>query len=285
MIEPASATVRAQLRRMARIVWAERRPYLVGTIFVAMSIATALGYPYVIRLIIDEAIAHVEVHRLNQLSLIMVGILLFEAVSTYGRDYCFGLGAERVSLRLRRLLFETLLQQDIHFFDRRDHGEITTRLWADLPPLEWILGGEFADTLRNLVFSVFGTLLLLYTSPRLTLLTLLAVPPIVFATSLLGNRVKLRAADVQKAHAAAGAAAAEVLAGVRTIRAFGQEPQERVRYLRQLEAAYDAARWKVKASALLGGVSLIAGECAALLAIWVGGSLIATGRMTTGTLI
>ena len=30
---------------------------------------------------------------------------------------------------------------------------------------------------------------------------------------------------------------------------------------------------------------MIAGECAALLAIWVGGSLIATGRMTTGTLI
>jgi ATP-binding cassette subfamily B protein len=36
---------------------------------------------------------------------------------------------------------------------------------------------------------------------------------------------------------------------------------------------------------MLGGVSLIAGEFAALLAIWVGGHLIVAGRMTTGALI
>ena len=281
----APVGIATRLRRIGRVIWLERRPYLVGTIFVAMSIGTALGYPYVIRLIIDEAIQHAEVHRLNQLSLIMVGILLFEAVSTVGRDYCFGLGAECVSLRLRRLLFETLLRQDVQFFDRRDHGEITTRLWADLPPLEWILGEEFADTLRNAVFCVFGTALLLYTSPRLTVVTLLAVPPIAFATSLLGRRVKILAADVQQAHADAGAAAAEVIAGMRTVRAFAQESNERGRYRRQLERAHAAARRKVQARALLGGVSLIAGECAALLAIWVGGSLIATGRMTTGALI
>ena len=286
MSEPhAGSNVTTQLRRMGRMVWAERRPYLVGLIFVAMSICTALGYPYVIRLIIDEAIAHVQVERLNRLSLVMVGILLFEAVSTYGRDYFFGLGAERVSLRLRRLLFEKLLRQDIHFFDRRDQGEITTRLWSDLPPLEWILAEEFADTLRNAVFSIFGTALLLYTSPRLTLLMLLAVPPIAFATSLLGSRVKRLAGDVQQAHADAGAAASEVLAGVRTVRAFAQERHERARYEQALRRAYDAARRKVQARALLGGVSLIAGESAALLAIWVGGSLISTGRMTTGTLI
>jgi ATP-binding cassette subfamily B protein len=41
----------------------------------------------------------------------------------------------------------------------------------------------------------------------------------------------------------------------------------------------------VQARALLGGVSLIAGECAALLAIWEGGHLIVGHRMTTGALI
>ena len=103
-----------------------------------------------------------------------------------------------VGVRLRRLVFQTLLRQDIQFFDRRDTGEITTRLWADVPPLEYVLGEEFADTLRAAVFSLCGTGLLFYTSPRLTLLMLLAVPPIALATSLLGRRVKMLAADVQK---------------------------------------------------------------------------------------
>lgn len=275
----------AQLDRVGRLVWAERRPYFAGSVFVAVSTVTALAYPYVIRLIIDDAIGGGHIQRLNQLTFVMVVILLVEAVSTCGRDYCFGWGAERVGARMRGLVFRALIEQDIQFFDRRDTGEITTRLWADVPPLEHALGEELADTLKNIVFSAFGTALLFYTSPRLTLLTLLAVPPLLLATSLLGRRVKIQAANVQQAHGEAGAAASEVLAGVRTVRAFSQEPAERARFDRQLARALEFARRKVQARAALGGVSVIAGEGAAVLAIWVGGSLIVSGRMTTGALI
>jgi len=274
-----------QVGHVARLVWAERRVYVPGTIFVVFSLGTALVYPQVIRLIIDEAIQGGQAQRLNQLSLWMVGILIVEAVSTGARDYYFGLGAERVGVRLRRLVFNTLLRQDVEFFDARDIGEITTRLWADVPPLEYALGEEFADSLRFAVFGVCGTGLLFYTSPQLTFFILLAVPPIVFATSVLGRRVKVLAADVQSAHSDAGAAATEVLAGIRTVRAFSQEPAEGTRYDRQMVRALEFARRKVQARALLGGVSLIAGEFAALLAIWIGGHLIVAGRMTTGALI
>ncbi|HYM25067.1 MAG TPA: ABC transporter transmembrane domain-containing protein, partial [Vicinamibacterales bacterium] len=266
-------------------MYAERRAYLPGLIFVACSVFTSLAYPYVVRLIIDDGIRGGQVQELNRLSLIMVGILLGEAGATWGRDYFFGLGAERIGIRLRRMCFDALLDQDVEFFDSRDTGEITTRLWSDVPPLEWILGEEFADTIKNAVFSVFGTGLLLYTSPRLTVLILLAVPPIAFATSLLGRRVKILAAAVQQAHGDAGASAAEVLSGVRTVRAFVQESEERRRYARALSRALEAGRRKVEARAMLGAVSLIAGESAALLAIWVVDNLIATGQMTTGALI
>ncbi len=267
------------------MVWAERRVYLPGTVFVVCSLGTALVYPQVIRLIIDEAIQGGQLQRLNQLSLWMVGILIVEAVATGARDYYFGLGAERVGVRLRRLVFDTLLRQDVEFFDARDIGEITTRLWADVPPLEYALGEEFADSLRFAVFGVCGTALLFYTSPQLTLLILLAVPPIVLATSILGRRVKVLAADVQTAHSEAGAAATEVLAGIRTVRAFSQERGRALPHDRQMVRALEFARRKVQARALLGGVSLIAGEFAALLAIWIGGRLIVSGRMTTGALI
>jgi ATP-binding cassette subfamily B protein len=274
-----------QLTRVARLVWAERRPYLLGSVFVAISTLTALSYPYVIRLIIDDAIAGGQIQRLNELSLIVLGILLAEALATGWRQYCFGLGAERVGARLRRLVFDSLLGQDIQFFDTRDTGDLTTRLWADVPPLEHALGDEFADSLKDAVFVVFGVGLLLYTSPSLTLLSLCAVPPIALATSYLGRLVKMFAADVQQAHADAGAAAAEVLAGVRTVRAFAREREERGRFGEGLERALDFGRKRVQARAALGGISVIAGECGALLAIWVGGRLIVSGRMTTGALI
>ena len=119
----------------------------------------------------------------------------------------------------------------------------------------------------------------------LTLLTLLAVPPIVIATSLLGRRVRTLSTDLQRAHADAGAAAAEVIGGIRTVRAFSRERAEADRYERQTARALEFARRKIVSASALGAVSFVAGECAAVLAIWVGGHLIVSGRLTTGALI
>ena len=274
-----------QVRRVGRLVWAERSPYLLGAIFVVFSTLTALVYPYVVRLILDDAIGGRHIEKLNQLVLLMVAILIVEAAATAGRDQCFGIGAERVGVRLRTLVFRTLLAQDIQFFDSHDTGEIATRLWADVPPLEHALGEELAETLKNIVLVIGGTALLFYTSAWLTVLMLLGLPPIALASWWLGRRVRSTAADVQTAHGEAGAAATEVLAGVRTVRAFAQEPAERARFERQLARALEYGKRKVNARAALGGVSVLAGEFAALLAIWVGGRLIVQGRMTTGIML
>ena len=275
----------AQARRIAALVWTERRLYLTGAVFVALSIGTGLAYPQVIRLIIDDGVQAGRTARLNELAIALVVILLVESVATFVRDYCFNLSAERVAARLRRLVFETLLRQDVQFFDRRETGEITTRLWADVPVLQFVLGEELADAMRFSVFAVTGTGLLFYTSVPLTLLTLLAVPPIVIATSLLGRRVRTLSTDLQRAHADAGAAAAEVIGGIRTVRAFSRERAEADRYERQTARALEFARRKIVSASVLGAVSFVAGECAAVLAIWVGGHLIVSGRLTTGALI
>ena len=278
-------SVRRQLGRVLRLVWAERRLYLPGCVFIACSIATGLTYPLVIRWIIDDGIQGGRVDRLDRLALILVAILLGEAISTFARDYCFNLGAERVAARLRRDTIKTLLVQDIEFFDRRDAGELTTRLWADVPPLQFVLGEEFADALRFAVIAIAGTGLLFYTSTPLTFLTLLAVPPIVIGVSVLGRRVRALSAAMQQAHADAGARAAEIVGGIRTVRAFSREDAEIERYDGHIARALAIARRKIVAASALGSVSFVAGECAALLAIWVGGTLIVRGRLTTGALI
>src|SRR5262245_65721572 len=100
--QPVEPSVGRQVGRVLRLVWAERRLYLPGCVFIAFSIVTGLTYPLVIRWIIDDGIQGGRVDRLDQLALLLAVILLGEALSAFARDYCSHLGAERVAARRPR---------------------------------------------------------------------------------------------------------------------------------------------------------------------------------------
>src|SRR5882672_4719762 len=231
------------------MVWAllrgQWRTYAIGTIFVAVGIAAALAYPQIIRLMIDQGILGGHLDRINGLGLLMAALLASEAVATLLRNYLFNLAAERMAADLQQRAFEHLLTEDIAFFDSRTTGELTSRLAAAVPSLQRVFGDELADALRNVLWGVGGTVLLFYTSPRLSAIVLLSVPPIVIASALLGRRVKRDTAAMQHAYAECGTIAEEAIGGIRTVRAFVQESAEAARHRR----AIAAAEWIV---ALLG---------------------------------
>ena len=271
------------------MVWtllrSQRRTYAIGTIFVAVGIAAALAYPQIIRLMIDEGILGGHLDRINGLGLLMAALLASEAVATLLRNYLFNLAAERMAADLQQRAFEHLLTEDIAFFDSRTTGELTSRLAAAVPSLQRVFGDELADALRNVLWGVGGTVLLFYTSPRLSGIVLLSVPPIVIASSLLGRRVKRDTAAMQHAYAECGTIAEEAIGGIRTVRAFVQESAEAARHRRAIAAAVAIAKRKILATSAASSIAFLTGEGAAVLAIWIGGRLIVGGSLTAGALI
>src|SRR5262249_57501588 len=132
---------------------------------------------------------------------LVVGVtLLGGATWPWAGASCSTRGGGRAGARRGRDPIRPPPAQHIDFSARRDAGALTTRLWADVPPLQFVLGEEFADALRFAVIAIAGTGLLLYTSTPLTFLTLLAVPPIVVGVSVLGRRVPTPSASIHEAH-------------------------------------------------------------------------------------
>src|SRR4030095_3465982 len=138
---------------------------------------------------------------------------------------------------------------------------------------------------RAALVRVLGTAMLVYTSPALTLLLMLAVPPMAVVTWLLGGRVKALSARTQQAYAEAGTVAEEALGGMRTVRAFAQEAAALASYREKLATAVEAARRRILANSTRGGVSYAVTEAAALFGLWAGANLILQGRLTSGAVI
>lgn len=277
--------VRQQLRATVALVLEQRRHYAIGTVFVLIGIAAGLSYPLLVGRLIDDGVTAGSVERINQLGMILLGLLVAEGASNALRDYYYNVAAERATARLRRKVFDRLLRLEIAFFDGEKTGELTSRLSSDVPAIARVIGDELADGVRFLVFGLAGTALLFYTSFYLTLLVMLAVPPIIIVSSVLGKRVKVLSSQMQQAFSESGAAAEESLAGIRTVRAFSQEAAEGHRYGGKIAAALALARRKILTTSALSGLSFTFAEGAALLALWSGGYLIARGQLTSGQLI
>jgi ATP-binding cassette subfamily B protein len=274
-----------QLRALALLVLEQRWLYVVGSAFVAIGLGAALSYPIIVKRLIDEGVLAGQSSRVNELALLLAGLLAAEGVATIVRNYYFNLAAERLMSRLRQRVFDHLLRQEIKFFDSRSVGELTTRLWDDVAVIGRVMSERLGDAVRSLLVGVLGTVLLIYTSPALTLLLMLAVPPIAVAAWVLGGRAKTFSARTQEAYAEAGLVAEESLGGVRTVRAFAQEPAARTRYRAKLQAAVELARRRILANSTRSGVSFLAGEGAALLGLWAGANLILENRLTSGAVI
>jgi ATP-binding cassette subfamily B protein len=277
--------VTTQLRALSALVLEQRLPYAIGSVFVAIGLAAALCYPLVVKRLIDEGVMAGQGQRVNELALVLLALLLAEGVATSIRDYYFTVAAERATVRLRQRVFDHLLRQEIAFFDGRSAGELTTRLWDDVTSINGLVGERLGAAVRFALTAAIGSGLLVATSPGLSLLLLLAVPPLAFAAWLLGGRVKTLAARTQQAYADAGVAADETLAGIRTVRAFSQEPAERARYGARLREAVENARQRILANSLRGGVSFVVGESAALLGLWAGATMILNHQLTSGAVI
>lgn len=84
----------------------------------------------------------------------------------------------------------------------------------------------------NEALVLVGSLAILLTVHKgLTLIMLVAVPPVVIAAVIAGVRLERLSKERQEAAAEASVVAEESLAGIRTVQAFAREPFERGRYV------------------------------------------------------
>jgi ATP-binding cassette subfamily B protein len=270
---------------LSALMLQQRSLYLVGSVFVTIGLVVALSYPIVLKRLIDEGVLAGQMQRVNELALLLLALLMAEGIATVVRDYYYNLAAERITAQIRQRVFDHLLGQEIGFFDSRNVGELTARLAEDVAVINRVVGDRLGDVLRFAWISVLGTGLLVYTSPSLTAVLMLAVPPIAVVGWVLGGRVKTLSAHTQQAYAEAGIVAEESLGGIRTVRAFSQEPAARARYRERLLAAVETARQRILVNSSRSGVSFVVGEAAALFGLWAGASFILQGRLTSGAVI
>ncbi len=179
--------------------------------------------------------------------LIVIGLIL--ALASAARFYYVNWLGERVVADLRSDIFRHIAGLGPAFFEKTHSGEVMSRLTADTTQIKAVAGSSLSQALRSLIMLVGALVMMFVTSPRLSLLVLLAIPVIVVPLIAFGRWVRRLSRRAQDTLAEASAYAAENLSAVRTMQAFAHEDvasqalQERSRArLRGRARAHEGAR-------------------------------------------
>jgi ATP-binding cassette subfamily B protein len=264
------------------------RPYSGPLALAAVALLTAatavLGFGLVIREVVDRGLSTGDVAALNESLLLFLAVVLVMALSVGARVYLVAWIGERVVADLRKAVFRHVLALDIGFFEATRIGEVVSRLTTDTTLLQTVIGSTLMIAVRNLLLIVGGVIMLLVSSPKLTLLVLFGVPLVVIPVWLLGKRVRHLSRVSQDRIADVAANVDEVLYGIRTVQAFRHEPVDRRIYGENVELAFSAAIQRSRVRGLLTSLVMLLMFGAVGVVLWFGGQEVLLGRMTGGEL-
>jgi len=275
------------LRTLAR-VWVFVRPYRRQVVFAAIALvvaaASVLAIGQGLKGVVDRGFGAGNAAELDRALALMLVVVAVMACATFARFYFVSWIGERVTADLRRVVFDHLLTLPPVFYESTRTGDVISRLINDTAMLDTVIGSSVSMAIRNLLLLAGGLTMLAITSAKLTLLVLAGVPVVVVPIVLFGRKVRKLARASQDRVGDVGAYVDEALHEVRTVQAYGHEPEDRRRFAERAEAAFLAALMRIRQRAMLVAsvILLVFGAIGVIL--WIGGHDVVAGKLSAGQL-
>lgn len=284
---PARRRDPRQLRRLLAWVRPYRGLLALGIVATVFSSLLGLIFPLLFGQLIDASFLadNMNTATLDRTVLLLLGIFALSASFGAAQAYLLARVGSAVVRDLRRDVFSHLLGLSPRFFAANKTGDLTSRLTSDVATVQGVASNVLAQAASLVIGLVGGVSLLVYTSPRLSLLTLAVIPLIVGVAVFLGRRIRKISREVQDAVAGANASAEEAISGVRVVQSFTAENTERGRYGEGVTAAFRAALRRARVQAAMSGSLSFLSFGSLALVLWYGGRLVMEGGMTPGGLV
>lgn len=261
-----------------------RAYFIAGCVALVLSTATSLAFPKFIGQIIKVIEGHSE-YNINQVAVALFGVLFIQGIFSFFRIYLFSRVSERAMADVRRKVYSKIITLPIHFFEQRRVGELTSRISSDVTQMQDILSFTLAEFFRQIATLLVGTILIWYTSWKLTLFMLSTFPVMIIAAIVFGRYIRVLSKKAQDALANANVIVEETLQSVQIVKAFTNEKLEIGRYSNALETVVMNG---LKAATFRGGfVSFIIfalfGGIVGV--VWYGAGLVQEHQLTIADLI
>lgn len=265
------------------------KPYrfqaIIGFIFKMTEALLELIVPLVVADIIDNGIA-----KNNQDYILKMGIVLFVLAIT---GYCCALVCQYFASKtsqgfgtyLRNDMFKAINAYDYQDIDAIGTPSLITRMTNDVNQLQVAVAMTIRLVSRS-PFLIFGSLVMAFRlNSQMALIFLLTAPLLAYSIYAIMSRSLPLYIKIQKQLDHVSLICRENLSGMRVIRAFSKQNQEKNRFNDATQKQKDMQMRVGKLSAFLNPSTSIIVNCAIMLILYIGGIKVNAGNLTQGEVI
>ncbi len=221
----------------------------------------------------------------GQLWLAGLAVLLLTAASgllTYLRGRWSTLASEAIARSLRLKLYERLQHLPCAWHDKAATGDTVQRCTSDVETFRQFLSGQVVEIGRAIFMMLVPVPLMLALDPRMTLVSMAVVPPIVLFALFFFRRVRASFLKVDEAEGRMTSALQENLTGIRVVRAFARQEHEQGRFDERNRVHRDFDNRLYVLMAWFWSSSDLLCMAQNALVLGTGGYWLATGRLQVG---
>lgn len=252
---------------------------------VLLSVFAALR-PYLLKQTVDEFIEPKDQHGLFIFISFMLIALLMEVLSQFFFVYWANWLGQDIVKDLRNKLFKHITNFKMRYFDNTAVGQLVTRSVFDIESIAKIFSQGLFMIISDLMKMIVAIIFMLYMNYKLTLIVLIAMPFLLYATRIFQKKMKGAFEEVRTQIARLNSFVQERLTGIKIVQLFSREHIEHEKF-KEINNRHRKAWLKnVMYNSVFFPIADIFSSITLGIVVWYGaGDIIQGGTTTMGDLV
>lgn len=275
--------------RTLKRIWgylSHNKGLLVLVLFLVV-VSSGLGLlgPFLIGMAIDQ---YIVTHDDSGLIWLLAGLILIyilHSASLWFQNYWMIGIAQKTVYTMRTKLFRHLHQLPIPFFDKRQHGELMSRVTNDMENVSSTLNSSVIQIFSSVLTLVGIVSVMVWLSPLLTLITLLVIPLMYFGLRWITNRTGKIFKQQQRHLGDLNGFIEETVSGQRIVKTFSQEQKVTRDFLEKSRRLRAAGFWAQTYSGFIPKLMNVLNNLNFAIIAGIGGVFALNGMISIGVIV
>ena len=273
------------MKKLLRFMGHYKKETVLAPLFKMLEASFELFVPLVMAAIVDAGIKNADIPYILKMGLVLVALALIGLATAATAQYFSARAAVGFAAELKHALFEHIQSMNYAETDKTGTSTLITRLTSDVNQVQSGVNLVLRLFLRSPIV-VFGAMIMAFTidvkAALIFVVTIPALSVVVFGIMLVSIPLYKK---VQAALDKVLGITRENLSGVRVIRAFSREEEEKELFAGYNASLMDIQNFVGKISALMNPVTYIIVNVATIVLIYTGAVQVDEGILTQGEVI